>query len=1091
MRSSLPDGQRSPAVKRWSRFPWHFVVGLIGLAAVVFVGLWLRPDWGSLLLAVGLAAAVLGGSAALWFQQRAANAATARQDDILRQVNHFAHQLLAADQPSRLFDSVCQLAGRIAQADRALLLLYAPGRERLRLAGRFGWNPPLAEVEEGIAGDATARAVFHRSVSPLPAVEIPLSSSGEPLGLLVVYSNHPGVSAGSENELLQILAAHLTAAVDCTQLQQTVEVQSRSTQQFIRLSHLSTFGLPLNRAATDMAEGMRQLLNADWAIIGLFDQLNEQIEVVGYSTLTPAEEAHTFPLHIPIFPELMDFTAIAPTRFNVITLDSAGVSARFRSYLESFDLQASLPVSLAVEETPFGVLIFGWRRSRAITPQEEQIIEAAANQISTLVHNARLHQDTLRTLQRNMEQITTIRDIIQNISNAQDVEKIIDNVLESSARATGADLVRLALLTRQNDLWVIEQHYRSSHVSRSSYALSKTSGTLGQVLQSGETQIIPDTQGVPDYLPSPHGAFRSVLTVPLRWKEAIVGILSAEHRSPHAFTEEHIGFLQNFGAHAIISIENARLLDELEYQIDVLSSLRELSLALASEVETRNLASRIVKTAIDLMESDYASLFEYKKPDGPALLLDQSVRGTDSLSFAQLSEITEMIRQVTETGEMRRIDTQPPVGTSTALATHYESLIVVPVQRGDQVDRALCLGYKTHRVLEDRDQNTLSLLAIQASGHLENAALHQQLHDVNNRLRTILDSTKDGVILLDEYGRIAEVNPSAQRLMGFDLREHLGEALTQVLLQRSEADEGQAGYSRDELIKLARIERLKPEGITRREFARQLSSNQVLYVEEIGSPVRDERSQSVGRLLVLRDITEEKKLEEYRNEITGMAVHDLRAPLAGIINALKLAQEHIDQPGGSGRVKRALTISRANADKMMDLVNTMLDIRKGREMSLERVPTAIDDLIELARLAVILNAEKANITIDVVIPPNLPLVNIDQDKLRRVLVNLLDNALRFTPEGATIQVSVQHIAERGKLRIRVADSGPGIPPKDRNRVFEQYWQSKDHKPLRGSKGSGIGLAFCKRVLEAHGEDIWVEPVGPLPGASFAFTLPVM
>ncbi|MBL8156673.1 MAG: GAF domain-containing protein, partial [Anaerolineae bacterium] len=901
----------------------------------------------------------------------------------------------------------------------------------------------------------------------------------------------PGVTSGADRELLDILAAQLTGALDCTHLQQTVEVQSRSTQQFIRLSHLSTFGLPLNRTATDMAEGMRQLLTADWTIIGLFDHLNEQVEVVGYSTLTPAEEAHTFPLHIPIFPELADLPGNAPDRFRFATLDSAGLSPQFKSYLESFDLQTSLRVSLAVEETPFGVLIFGWKRSRTITPQEEQIVEAAANQISTLVHNARLHQDTLRSLQRNMEQITTIRDIIQNIANAQDVEKIIDNVLEASARATGADLVRLALLTRQDDLWVIEQHYRSSHVTRSSYALAATSTTLGHVLQSGETQIIPDTEGVPEYLPSPHGPFRSVLTVPLRWKDSIVGILSAEHRSPRAFTEEHIGFLQNFGAHAIISIENARLLDELEYQVDVLSSLRELSLALASEVETRSIASRIVKTAIDLMESDYASLFEYKKPDGPSLLLDQSVRGADSLSFAQLTEITEMIREVTDTGQMRRLDTPTPVGGAASRATHYESLIVVPVQRGDQVDRALCLGYKTHRQLEDRDQNTLSLLAIQASGHLENAALHQQLHDVNSRLRTILDSTKDGVILLDEYGRIAEVNPSAQRLMGFDLREHVGEALTHVLLQRSEGDEGQAGYSRDDLIRLARIERLKPQGITRREFARQLSNNQMLYVEEIGSPVRDERSQSVGRLLVLRDITEEKKLEEYRNEITGMAVHDLRAPLAGIINALKLAQEHIDQPGGSARVKRALTISRANADKMMDLVNTMLDIRKGREMSLERVPTAIDDLIELARLAVILNAEKANITIDVTIPPNLPLVNIDQDKLRRVLVNLLDNALRFTPEGASIQVSVQHIAERGKLRVRVADSGPGIPPKDRNRVFEQYWQSKDHKPLRGSKGSGIGLAFCKRVLEAHGEDIWVEPVGPLPGASIAFTLPVV
>jgi two-component system sensor histidine kinase KdpD len=73
----------------------------------------------------------------------------------------------------------------------------------------------------------------------------------------------------------------------------------------------------------------------------------------------------------------------------------------------------------------------------------------------------------------------------------------------------------------------------------------------------------------------------------------------------------------------------------------------------------------------------------------------------------------------------------------------------------------------------------------------------------------------------------------------------------------------------------------------------------------------------------------------------------------------------------------------------------------------------------------------------------------------------------------------------------VADSGPGIPEKERERIFEQYWQVKENKPLRGTKGNGLGLTFCQRTLEAHGERIWVEPRGPLPGACFIFTLPVV
>jgi two-component system clock-associated histidine kinase SasA len=115
-------------------------------------------------------------------------------------------------------------------------------------------------------------------------------------------------------------------------------------------------------------------------------------------------------------------------------------------------------------------------------------------------------------------------------------------------------------------------------------------------------------------------------------------------------------------------------------------------------------------------------------------------------------------------------------------------------------------------------------------------------------------------------------------------------------------------------------------------------------------------------------------------------------------------------------------------------------------------------------------------------------VRVDVDKIRRVIINLLDNALRYSPAGKSVLVAARYDVHRGKVLVEVADSGPGIPEGERERIFEQYWQVKENKPLRGTKGSGIGLTFCQRVLEAHGERIWVEAEGPLPGACFAFTL---
>jgi signal transduction histidine kinase len=183
-------------------------------------------------------------------------------------------------------------------------------------------------------------------------------------------------------------------------------------------------------------------------------------------------------------------------------------------------------------------------------------------------------------------------------------------------------------------------------------------------------------------------------------------------------------------------------------------------------------------------------------------------------------------------------------------------------------------------------------------------------------------------------------------------------------------------------------------------------------------------------------------------------------------------------------------MSVTSAERLMNLVDSLLDIRKGRDMRLDRSSTDVAELIELAKFTLLASIEKAHINVQIDIPQGTPLVNVDPDKIRRVLINLLDNALRYTPTGKEIRVTVLPDPLRHKVLVRVSDSGVGIPEHARARIFEQYYQVKENQHLRGSKGSGIGLAFCQRVLEAHGERIWVEDEGPLPGASFAFTLPV-
>jgi PAS domain S-box-containing protein len=361
---------------------------------------------------------------------------------------------------------------------------------------------------------------------------------------------------------------------------------------------------------------------------------------------------------------------------------------------------------------------------------------------------------------------------------------------------------------------------------------------------------------------------------------------------------------------------------------------------------------------------------------------------------------------------------------------------------------------------------------------------------VSERLRVTINSARDGVLLFDREGRLIECNPSAERLLGIDKDRFLGKHFVDLLFDMMKANElNGLGYSRSQLTELARQLRLEPNRITRRQFE-QINDGQKLYIEEIGSPVVDAKNRVIGRLLVLRDMTEQRLLADFRDEITHMAVHDLRGPLSAVINGLDMTLKLgvAEYPDESERV---LKLSLESAHSLMRLINSLLDIARleSRRIPIHPQPVQALELVESARKALENSLAQAQIQLEVALGDRLPMLNVDQDLIRRVLVNLIDNAVRFTPSGEKVLIAAK--VDEQRLTLRIADSGPGIAPEERDQIFEQYRQSKTNKPLRGSKGTGLGLTFCKLAVEAHGGRIWVEDARILPGACFSISLPIV
>jgi PAS domain S-box-containing protein len=220
---------------------------------------------------------------------------------------------------------------------------------------------------------------------------------------------------------------------------------------------------------------------------------------------------------------------------------------------------------------------------------------------------------------------------------------------------------------------------------------------------------------------------------------------------------------------------------------------------------------------------------------------------------------------------------------------------------------------------------------------------------------------------------------------------------------------------------------------------------------------------------------------QMRDEVLGIVSHDLRNPIGNIHLSAKLLETAPLDPGARRHVERIQRgVARAN-----HLIQDLLEVSRGDagKLSLDRAPHdvagLIDEAVDLQRAA----AEQKGICIDLDLSPDLPPIDADRHRLLQVAANLLDNALKHTPEGGRIRVAAA--LEGGAVRFSVEDSGPGIAPEDRPHVFDRFWQAKTQRRA----GAGLGLAIAKATVEAHGGTIWVESeVGH--GAAFRFTCPV-
>jgi PAS domain S-box-containing protein len=368
----------------------------------------------------------------------------------------------------------------------------------------------------------------------------------------------------------------------------------------------------------------------------------------------------------------------------------------------------------------------------------------------------------------------------------------------------------------------------------------------------------------------------------------------------------------------------------------------------------------------------------------------------------------------------------------------------------------------------------------------ERATLLNRERAARAEAETMLGQIADAVIVIDETGRTTYLNGAAKRLLGVD-------ATGVPAARRSElygmlTPEG-APFQAEELPSMRSMRERRV--ITGVDMLVRCPDGREIPVQENAAPIVAEDGRVIGAIATVRDISAQHELERQKEEFLAAVAHDLKNPIAVLQGQAQLLRRRAERgPLEQERVREGLQLVENRARMMTGLIDQLLDVtrlRLGQELQLERQPVDLGALVQEVVQAAQQMTDDHELRV-VLTAPEL-IGNWDRQRLIRVLENLLNNAIKYSPEGGEVIVSVaqDEADERGDAVVRVQDRGIGIPAKDLPHIFEQFYRAGN--TAGRMVGTGIGLAGARQIVEQHGGTLTVESEEGR-GSTFALRLPL-
>lgn len=496
--------------------------------------------------------------------------------------------------------------------------------------------------------------------------------------------------------------------------------------------------------------------------------------------------------------------------------------------------------------------------------------------------------------------------------------------------------------------------------------------------------------------------------------------------------------------------------DALQSRVRELEALTMIGRNVTAMLDLDDVLSSVVEAAVRLTDAEEGSLLLLDEESGELYMRASKNFDQKFVQTFRLRVHDSLAGQVIASGEPVVIDKTAPQKIKTAYLVH--SLVYVPLQvRGHTIGILGVDNRSAGRILSREHVKVLQALSDYAAIAIENAQLYEHSETERQKLETILTEIKSGALVIDQDNRILIVNPTAREILDISA-DPIGKPVFQVVKNQ-------------QILGLLRISGSQP----RREEV-ELSDGRIFHA--LRTPVI-----GVGQAVIMQDITHLKELDRIKSEFVTTVSHDLRSPLTAILGYVEL----IERAGDVNDQQREFIRRVQNSvEQITSLVTDLLDlgrIEAGLDTAKERIPIVVIARHAIESLRAV--AEDKSIKLDISMPEITPFVYGDPVRMRQMIGNLIENAVKYTPEQGVISFTME--PEQDQVIMRVNDNGPGIPPSDLPYVFDKFFRASNAPD--SLPGTGLGLSIVKSIVESHNGRVWVDSkLGN--GTSFSVVLPL-